>query len=121
VKDTGIFEKKKDPFVAYHNILCNFSFTALTLMSYTLLDYLHALYKHSWRGIPMMSSCHACAIDMILFEELFALTRYFGVVCIAAEAILLGFQHYLVMLGTTVIIPTALVPQMGGNNVRLQT
>lgn len=36
----------------------------------------------------------------------------------AAEAILLGFQHYLVMLGTTVLIPTALVPQMGGRNVR---
>lgn len=35
----------------------------------------------------------------------------------AAEAILLGFQHYLVMLGTTVLIPTALVPQMGGGNV----
>lgn len=35
----------------------------------------------------------------------------------AAEAILLGFQHYIVMLGTTVIIPTALVPQMGGGNV----
>ncbi|KAM0942641.1 putative xanthine/uracil/vitamin C permease [Dioscorea sansibarensis] len=33
-----------------------------------------------------------------------------------SEAILLGFQHYLVMLGTTVIIPTALVPQMGGGN-----
>ncbi|XP_022727220.1 nucleobase-ascorbate transporter 6-like isoform X2 [Durio zibethinus] len=32
------------------------------------------------------------------------------------EAILLGFQHYLVMLGTTVIIPTSLVPQMGGGN-----
>jgi nucleobase transporter 1/2 len=32
------------------------------------------------------------------------------------EAILLGFQHFLVMLGTTVIIPTALVPQMGGDN-----
>ncbi|KAJ0829216.1 putative xanthine/uracil/vitamin C permease [Helianthus annuus] len=32
------------------------------------------------------------------------------------EAILLGFQHYLVMLGTTVIIPTALVPQMGGGD-----
>ncbi|XP_078431337.1 nucleobase-ascorbate transporter 6-like [Wolffia australiana] len=30
------------------------------------------------------------------------------------EAVLLGFQHYLVMLGTTVIIPSALVPQMGG-------
>ncbi|GAB2289528.1 Nucleobase-ascorbate transporter 6 [Dionaea muscipula] len=41
--------------------------------------------------------------------------------CIASpppwpEAVLLGFQHYLVMLGTTVLIPTALVPQMGGGN-----
>ncbi|PWA79630.1 xanthine/uracil permease family protein [Artemisia annua] len=32
------------------------------------------------------------------------------------EAILLGFQHYIVMLGTTVLIPSALVPQMGGGN-----
>uniref|UniRef100_A0A5B6YIQ0 Putative Nucleobase-ascorbate transporter 7 n=1 Tax=Davidia involucrata TaxID=16924 RepID=A0A5B6YIQ0_DAVIN len=32
------------------------------------------------------------------------------------EAILLGFQHYLVMLGTTVLIPATLVPQMGGGN-----
>ncbi|XP_060206503.1 nucleobase-ascorbate transporter 6-like [Lycium barbarum] len=32
------------------------------------------------------------------------------------EAILFGFQHYLVMLGTAVIITTALVPQMGGGN-----
>nr|XP_033513122.1 nucleobase-ascorbate transporter 4-like isoform X2 [Nicotiana tomentosiformis] len=34
-----------------------------------------------------------------------------------AEAVILGFQHYLVMLGTTVIIPTIIVPQMGGGNV----
>ncbi|CAN4112085.1 unnamed protein product [Withania somnifera] len=34
-----------------------------------------------------------------------------------AEAIILGFQHYLVMLGTAVIIPTIIVPQMGGGNV----
>ncbi|CAH9144584.1 unnamed protein product [Cuscuta epithymum] len=33
-----------------------------------------------------------------------------------AESIILGFQHYLVMLGTTVIIPTIIVPQMGGTN-----
>ncbi|XP_041013740.1 nucleobase-ascorbate transporter 4 [Juglans microcarpa x Juglans regia] len=33
------------------------------------------------------------------------------------EAILLGFQHYLVMLGTIVIISTILVPLMGGGNV----
>ncbi|XP_042508765.1 nucleobase-ascorbate transporter 7-like [Macadamia integrifolia] len=30
------------------------------------------------------------------------------------EAIVLGFQHYLVMLGTSVIIPSIIVPQMGG-------
>ncbi|XXG56853.1 hypothetical protein AAC387_Pa03g4163 [Persea americana] len=32
------------------------------------------------------------------------------------EAVLLGFQHYIVMLGTTVLIPSILVPQMGGGN-----
>ncbi|PQQ02943.1 hypothetical protein Pyn_11833 [Prunus yedoensis var. nudiflora] len=32
------------------------------------------------------------------------------------DAILLGFQHYIVMLGTSVLIPSALVPQMGGGN-----
>ncbi|XP_044488420.1 nucleobase-ascorbate transporter 4-like [Mangifera indica] len=32
------------------------------------------------------------------------------------EAVFLGFQHYLVMLGTTVLIPTILVPLMGGGN-----
>ncbi|KAJ8449130.1 hypothetical protein Cgig2_004185 [Carnegiea gigantea] len=45
-----------------------------------------------------------------------SLSFYFGVVLflILAEAILLGFQHFIVMLGTTVLIPSALVPQMGG-------
>ncbi|OAY39310.1 nucleobase-ascorbate transporter 4 [Manihot esculenta] len=33
------------------------------------------------------------------------------------EAIVLGFQHYLVMLGTSVIIPSIIVPLMGGGNV----
>ncbi|KAI7747402.1 hypothetical protein M8C21_002323 [Ambrosia artemisiifolia] len=32
------------------------------------------------------------------------------------EAILIGFQHYIVMLGSIVIISTALVLQMGGGN-----
>ncbi|KAF9621166.1 hypothetical protein IFM89_016660 [Coptis chinensis] len=32
------------------------------------------------------------------------------------EAIVLGFQHYLVSLGTCVIIPSLLVPTMGGGN-----
>ncbi|MBA0716952.1 hypothetical protein Golax_004803 [Gossypium laxum] len=33
------------------------------------------------------------------------------------EAVLLGFQHYLVMLGTTVIISSIIVPLMGGGHV----
>uniref|UniRef100_A0A0C9RMM7 TSA: Wollemia nobilis Ref_Wollemi_Transcript_10547_2023 transcribed RNA sequence n=1 Tax=Wollemia nobilis TaxID=56998 RepID=A0A0C9RMM7_9CONI len=32
------------------------------------------------------------------------------------EAIILAFQHYILMLGTTVMIPTLLVPLMGGND-----
>lgn len=31
-------------------------------------------------------------------------------------AIILGFQHYVLMLGTTVIIPSIIVPLMGGGN-----
>ena len=37
----------------------------------------------------------------------------------AAVAIIMGFQHYVVMLGTTVIIPSIIVPLMGGGNVRI--
>ncbi|WJX35296.1 N-acetyltransferase 10 [Trifolium repens] len=33
------------------------------------------------------------------------------------EALLLGFQHYILTLGMTVLIPTIVVPQMGGSNV----
>lgn len=41
--------------------------------------------------------------------------------CIASpppwpQAIVLGFQHYFVVLGTSVLIPTLLVPAMGGGN-----
>lgn len=32
------------------------------------------------------------------------------------EAIILAFQHYILMLGTTVMIPTILVPLMGGSD-----
>ncbi|KAI9200329.1 hypothetical protein LWI28_006106 [Acer negundo] len=32
------------------------------------------------------------------------------------EAIVLGFQHYLLTLGITVLIPSIIVPQMGGGN-----
>lgn len=32
------------------------------------------------------------------------------------ETIILGFQHYILMLGTTVMVPTFLVPAMGGSD-----
>jgi nucleobase transporter 1/2 len=35
----------------------------------------------------------------------------------AVTTVIVGFQHYLVMLGTTVIIATILVPLMGGGHV----
>lgn len=37
----------------------------------------------------------------------------------AAEALVLGFQHYLLTLGITVLIPSMIVPQMGGDDVRI--
>jgi hypothetical protein len=47
------------------------------------------------------------------------LTLYsFGFGDFAAEAIVLGFQHYLTMLGTTVLIPTLIFRNIGGNAVR---
>jgi nucleobase transporter 1/2 len=43
-----------------------------------------------------------------------------NVLCgVAGEGIALGFQHYILSLGTAVMIPTMLVPLMGGNDVRL--
>ncbi|KAL8126988.1 nucleobase-ascorbate transporter 6-like [Apium graveolens] len=33
------------------------------------------------------------------------------------ESVLLGFQHYLLVLGMTVLIPSIIVPQMGGDNI----
>lgn len=38
---------------------------------------------------------------------------------LTAKAVLLAFQHYIVMLGTTVMIATYLVPRMGGTHVSI--
>lgn len=58
------------------------------------------------------------SLNELGFDFLLHMSSWFCV-CLSAEAILLGFQHYLVMLGTTVLIPTALVPQMSGGYVSL--
>ncbi|KAK2975075.1 hypothetical protein RJ640_029467 [Escallonia rubra] len=67
--------------------------------------------------LPNVSYCITSPPPWREFPSIFV----YWVVCVyvvhcAAEAILLGFQHYLVMLGTTVLIPTTLVSQMGGGN-----
>jgi hypothetical protein len=41
----------------------------------------------------------------------------FFLLFISGEAIILGFQHYILALGTAVMIPTVLVPMMGGDDV----
>lgn len=38
----------------------------------------------------------------------------------AAEAVVLGFQHYVLTLGITTLIPSLIVPQMGGDDVRIR-
>ncbi|RRT72107.1 hypothetical protein B296_00005788 [Ensete ventricosum] len=66
----------------------------------------------------LLNALRSLAVEEAFLCNCFSLLKVKSSSC-AAEAFLLGFQHYLVMLGTTVIIiPTALVPQMGGGNSR---
>ena len=51
-------------------------------------------------GIPLSESCS--------FSSLFGCP---------GEAIILAFQHYILALGTAVMIPAVLVPMMGGDDV----
>lgn len=44
-------------------------------------------------------------------------TRKYLSFVFSGETILLAFQHYILILGTTVMIPSMLVPLMGGTNV----
>jgi len=51
-------------------------------------------------GIPLSESC--------------SFSSFFGS---PGEAIILAFQHYILALGTAVMIPAVLVPMMGGDDV----
>lgn len=66
---------------------------------------------------------HVCAcFDFRNFYEIeFGFHRFTRITLylyVAVESVLLGFQHYLLVLGMTVLIPSIIVPQMGGDNVR---
>ena len=51
----------------------------------------------------------------------FSSISYFKVLFVSfgktGEAVFLGFQHYILALGTAVMIPSFLVPYMGGTDV----
>ena len=71
-----------------------------------------------------MTLCH-------FISQPFGSSVFYPVICfanpehfvgvLAGEAIALGFQHYILALGTAVMIPTMLVPLMGGNDVRISS
>ena len=72
---------------------------------------------------PSWGLCH-------LISQPFGSSIFYPVICVAnpelcvsvaGEAIALGFQHYILSLGTAVMIPTMLVPLMGGNDVRISS
>lgn len=73
--------------------------------------YLQPVYIFSFVNFKFDVHIIAFHVSCLCLNTIENLTAF-----VAAEAILLGFQHYLVMLGTTVIIPSMLVPMMGGTN-----
>jgi hypothetical protein len=67
-------------------------------------------------------SSYLASVWYYIFIKLYVyLTLDFIFVGVAGEAIALGFQHYILSLGTAVMIPTMLVPLMGGNDVRISS
>ncbi|RWW55163.1 hypothetical protein BHE74_00038217 [Ensete ventricosum] len=54
-----------------------------------------------------------CLLDLKIWK--FAWVNVLG---ITAEVFALAFQHYIVMLGSIVMLASFLVPQMGGNHVK---
>jgi len=56
-------------------------------------------------------------IDVSNFLYILFLVSSLRIPCLAAEAILLAFQNYILMLGTSVMIPSWIVHAMGGSDV----
>ena len=59
--------------------------------------------------MPIHGKLTASSFHFCLYFNLF----------LAVETILLAFQNYILMLGTSVMIPALLVPAMGGTDVSL--
>ena len=82
------------------------------------------------------SLCYICVCVVLLGDQkkktktciYFSWTKIYLLACFniltvffiamhSAQALLLGFQHYILTLGMTVLIPTVIVPEMGGGHV----
>jgi nucleobase transporter 1/2 len=81
----------------------------------------------SW-GMYVMSHTHTHTHTQLVVERccvhLYSIARGSLLILhlcvrVTGEGIALGFQHYILSLGTAVMIPTLLVPLMGGNDVRI--
>lgn len=109
----------KDIYLVYANasLLVNNHYTHEALLCITLHLMVVNFYETLLINITLLSFLFLKQTFISQKCNCFQLRTCFFVFLNAAEAILLGFQHYLVMLGTTVLIPTSLVPQMGGGNV----
>lgn len=57
------------------------------------------------------------SIEFNRLQSIAVLLTSLWMTCIAVETILLAFQNYILMLGTSVMIPSMLVPAMGGSSV----
>ncbi|KAF5733377.1 putative nucleobase-ascorbate transporter 10 [Tripterygium wilfordii] len=70
-----------------------------------------------WRQYSPSISTFAFLLTFF-FYFCFLLTNFFpfDLIFQQAEAIVLGFQHYILTLGITVLIPSIIVPQMGGGD-----
>lgn len=73
---------------------------------------------HDWKETIVLEEKVFRGIKKFDTWSLLSLTfRYDSSFCLAAETIVLAFQNYIVMLGTSVMVPSLLVPAMGGSDV----
>lgn len=86
------------------------------ILGYALI---HSIHHRKGEKNPFFLLNQLCLYLFLLKKEK---SLMFSLSCLSwviGEAIALGFQHYILSLGTAVMIPTLLVPMMGGDDVRI--
>jgi len=70
-----------------------------------------------WATKKKTKTCIYFSWTKIYLLACFNILTVFFIAMHSAQALLLGFQHYILTLGMTVLIPTVIVPEMGGGHV----